>query len=398
MKYILEQVEWLNNRKDIWDKNFSELILSFHSIIEELIEELKDKYNDKDDPFKIHKEYIDYINKSFDNLRESVKLVENKSDLIKLWDELSLNFVFWKEEFKKMAETLDNYNSIFKLGYEIFNVITTYNTKKIKMEYHDMFEGEIDDIRENINNFIKTIRIDINNRIVELDSQDIYSMTELYDKDIKDLSLNHGDEVRYYMNNGEENYAIISYDQEDINKGEEIRLVSKKDGKQFLIPKSELIEILPKHKTLNQKIADKLKKIKDNSDKLEELDEFLDKLRVSENVSYIDNIDNIDISEIILEIYPEASIIKNDDTIKFKLEGDDIFNVDMIDFKGVFNEGEYYRIVGSDIKALKNIDYILYVNKKEIYLFNHDKEKIEKIENGDILYNKSLLLKKYNTI
>lgn len=395
-KYIIEKAAWLENRKESWSNPFNEVIISFHDRIEDLIEELKENFNDKDDPIAIHKEYIDYMNDAFDDLRESVKQVKEEEVLVKLWDELSLNFVFWKEEFKKMSESLDNRNSIFKLGYEVFNLITIYNTKKTRKKYYDLLTGELDDKRENVSNFIKEIRIEINNRLVDLNASDIFSMTNLDDKEVKDYTLNQGDEVRYYMTNDDENNALISHNQEELKEENNIRLISKQDGTSFEIDKSKLIEILPKHKTLNQEVADKLKKIKTDPDKLEELSDYLDKLKVTESVDITDN----NYNEIILNIFPAAIDIeynKKFNRILFNVNNQEK-KVNIHNYKGIFNEGDFYRIVGSDISKNWDMDYIFFSNGYELYVFMYDKSLIEILSNSDLIIDGTLFINNYKNL
>ena len=391
MKYIVEQTTWLENRKKTWDNPFSELIMSFHEEIEELVDVLKEDFNDKSDPYKIHEKYANYINDAFGALRESVKDVKEEEVLTKLWDELSLNIVFWKEEFKKYMDSMDNYNAVFKLGHEFFNIFIVYNTNKIKTEYYDLLQGSMDDKREKISKFIKKVKTDIINRIVKINVDDIFSMTNLYDKETEDFSTNHGDEVRYYMNDNEENVAIISHNQEDLTEEKNIRLISKKDGESFEISSSNLIEILPKHKTLNQKIADKLKKIKDNPEKLEELGDYLDKINISENLTNVDNIDNID--NIIKNIFPTASNInynEENNTLYFNIN-DKINEVKIIYSNGIFKEEDVYRVIGSNISKSPTTDYINFKQKYETYVFKFEKNMIEFLTNGDMLFKHELL-------
>lgn len=277
--FLIEKITWIDTKKQEWDTEFTQLIMSFHSVILEMIDELKDKFNDKDDSEEVYKMYVEYIESAFESLSQSIRRVTNDDDLQKLWNELNLNFYLWKDTFKKMSEKLDNYNSIFKLGYDIFNKITSYNTKKILSEFYDSIkEGDIDDKRENAINYIDEYYKEIKLRLEDIDPEDVFSMSNLDEKDTEEISFDAGDEVRYYKNDGEENIAIISHNQENLENKSDLRLVSKETGEQFTIDKSELIEIIPKHKTLNQEISDKLKAIKKDTNKLEELDNYLSKL------------------------------------------------------------------------------------------------------------------------
>lgn len=286
MKYIInrrsyllqEKIVWLDTKKESWDQDFSKLILSFHDRITEMIDELKDQFNDKDDPDEVKKVYLDYFEKAFVSLISEIRNVSNEDLLHKLWNEFTLNISLWKDSFRKMSEKLDNYNSIFKLGFEYFNRITIYITKSINNKYHEGLNGEIDDMRENSIKFIENFHKEIKSRLIDVDADDIFSMSNLEEKDIDDLTLNAGDEVRYYQQDKEENIAIISHNQEDLKEIDNIRLVSKSDGTQFEVDKSELIEIIPKHKTTNQEVGDKLKKVKSDPDKMDKLNNYLSKL------------------------------------------------------------------------------------------------------------------------
>ena len=286
MKYIInrrsyllqEKIVWLDTKKESWDQDFSKLILSFHDRITEMIDELKDQFNDKDDPDEVKKVYLEYFEKAFESLISEIRNVSNEDLLYKLWNEFTLNISLWKDSFRKMSEKLDNYNSIFKLGFEYFNRITIYITKSINNKYHEGLNGEIDDMRENSIKFIENFHEEIKSRLIDVDADDIFSMSNLEEKDIDDLTLNAGDEVRYYQQDKEENIAIISHNQEDLKEIDNIRLVSKSDGTQFEVDKSELIEIIPKHKTTNQEVGDKLKKVKSDPDKMDKLNNYLSKL------------------------------------------------------------------------------------------------------------------------
>jgi hypothetical protein len=281
--YLMERIVWLDNKQEGWDKNFTKLIMSFHDTINEMIEELKDKFNDKDDPDAVFEMYMEYLEKAFDNLTEEMRSVDDDDQLYKLWNELVLNFSLWKDSFSKMSEKLDNYNSIFKLGFELFEKINMYITKGISKEYYDGLKGEIDDKRQNSITFVEKFFDEIKIRLDDINPEDVFSMSNLDEKEVDDLALNAGDEVRYYKTDDEENVALISHNQEELQEVDNIRLVAKTDGTAFEIDKSELIEILPKHKTTNQEVSDKLKKVKTDPDKLDKLNDFLDELAPDED-------------------------------------------------------------------------------------------------------------------
>lgn len=281
-RYILEQVKWLSNKQDEWDQQFNGIMMSFHDKINDLIEELKDKFNDKDDPDEVQKVYMEYFDSAFESLKEKVRLIEDDKYLTKLWNELVLDFSLWKETFANMSENLDNYNSIFKLGSELFGTITRYNTKKTSQEYFDILKGDLDDQRTNVIDFIDKFTEDIKLRMEDVDAEEIFSMSNLDEKETEEVALNAGDEIRYKMEDGEENIALISHNQEELIDDDHVRVISKKDGEQFEIDKKDLIEIIPKHKTKNQEVADKLKQIKNDPDKLDKLDDYLTKIQTTE--------------------------------------------------------------------------------------------------------------------
>tara|TARA_R110000772_G_scaffold20466_3_gene56819 strand:+ start:9160 stop:10887 length:1728 start_codon:yes stop_codon:yes gene_type:complete len=282
---INEKIVWLENKQKEWNQNFSKLIMSFHNIINEMIKELRESFNDKNDPDEVNGVYLEYFEKAFESLIEEIRNVEDDDVLHKLWNELVLNFYLWKDSFSKMSEKLDNYNSIFKLGFELFSRITVYTTKNISKDYYKgLKEGEIDDKRQNVISFIENFYEEVKSRLTDVSPEDVFSMSNLDEKETDELALDAGDEVRYNKNDDEENIAIISHNQEDLKETDNIRLVSKSDGEQFEIDKSELIEIIPKHKTTNQEVSDKLKKIKSDPDKLDKLNGYLDKLSLTENV------------------------------------------------------------------------------------------------------------------
>jgi len=280
--FLLEKISWLDNRSSDWDQEFYKLIMSFHDKIIDLIDELKDKFNDKDDPIEVHKVYLEYLEKSLDSLIENVRLVKDDNNLEKLWTEFILNLSMWKESFKKMSEKMDNYNSVFKLGYEIFSMFNRYFTRNKPNTYYDHLKGELDDQRENIIKFIEEIKEDLKLRMVDIDAEQVFDMSNLDKKETDELNLNPGDEVRYYKNNDEENIAIISHNQDELKEKDNIRLVSKQSGEQFDIDKSDIIEIIPKHKTLNQEVSDKLKHIKKDPEKLDKLNDYLTDLEKTE--------------------------------------------------------------------------------------------------------------------
>jgi len=283
--YLVERIVWLDNKKQTWDQNFTKLIMSFHDSINEMIDDLKDSFNDKDDPDEIYKLYMEHFEKAFDNLIEEVRNVEDDDHLYKLWNELVLNFSLWKDSFSKMSEKLDNYNSIFKLGHDLFAKFTLYTTKGVSKEYYDGMKGEMDDKRQNAISFIEKFYEEIKLRLEEVNAEDVFSMSNMDEKDTEDIALNAGDDVRYLQKDGEENIAIISHNQEELQEIDNIRLVAKDDGSQFEIDKKELIEILPKHRTMNQEVSDKLKKIKADPESLDKLNDYLDELTsdVNEN-------------------------------------------------------------------------------------------------------------------
>lgn len=285
--YLLERIVWLDNKQQTWDQNFTKLIMSFHDSINDMIDDIKDRFNDKDDPDEVYKAYMEHFEKAFDNLTEEVRnVVEDDDDnLHKLWNELVLDFSLWKDSFSKMSEKLDNYNSIFKLGYEFFARFTLYTTKGVSKEYYDGLKGEIDDKRQNVISFIEKFYEEMKVRLEEVSAEDVFSMSNLDEKDTDELALDAGDEVRYVQNDGEENIAIISHNQEELQEVDNIRLVSKTDGDQFEIDKKELIEILPKHRTMNQEVSDKLKKIKSDPESLDKLNDYLDELAPDVNES-----------------------------------------------------------------------------------------------------------------
>ena len=273
--YIIEKISWLDNRKKSWDQQFSELMMSYNDNILSMIDEIKDKFNDKNDPIEVHKVYLEYSEKSFDDLIEKIRIMEDEKYLEKFWNEFILNLSLWKDTFKKMSEKLDNYNSIFKLAYEIFSVYNRYLTKNKSSKYYELLKGELDDQRQSVIDFINEIKEDLKLRIIDIDPEEIFDMSNLDEKETDELNLNPGDEVRYYKNNKEENIAIISHDQEELKDKDSVKLVSKQSGEQFEIDKSDIIEIIPKHKTLNQEVSDKLKHIKNDPDKLDKLNDYL---------------------------------------------------------------------------------------------------------------------------
>jgi hypothetical protein len=280
MRYLIERSSWLEQRKKQWDSELSVVLNSFHDIILEMINSLKEDFNDKSDPIEIHKRYLEYIESSFEYLEETIMKVKDEDTLFKFWNEYTLNISFWKESFKRMSENNNNYNSVFKLGYEIFNSFNRYLTKKKSEEYYNSLkEGEnLDDKRKNVNDFLSEVLNDFKLRIVDLDAENIFDISNLDKKGTEDINLTSGDEVRYNMDNGEENIAIVSTNQEDLKEETNVRLVSKTSGEQFEIDKSDLIEIIPKQKTMNQEVNSKLKKIKENPDKLDKLNDYLDGL------------------------------------------------------------------------------------------------------------------------
>lgn len=283
MKFLLNRKIFLENNN--WSDNLSNLIEPFNDAIEDMTEKLKDDFNDKDDPIEVHKLYVKKIMKAFKKLVEEVRLVKDEEDLRELWSDMSLNIVFWKDKYDKLSKEIEGCNAVFKLGYEIFKSMTTYNTKKISQEYYSALKGNIDDMRENVVKYIDSIKSDIGERMIEINSEDIFNMSNLDEKELEDIVTNAGDEIRYYMSDGEENIAIISYNQEGTDN-EELRVTSKKDGEQFKIDRKDLIEIIPKTKTINQEVSDKLKKIKDDPNKLGKLNDYLDELKVDEKYEY----------------------------------------------------------------------------------------------------------------
>lgn len=275
---ILDKITWLDTKKRTWDPDFSTLILSFHDVIEDTIAELKDKFNDRDDPDEIMKFYIENLDHAFDSLIDEIRNITDGDLLHKLWYEMVLNISLWKDSFRKMSEKLDNYNSIFKLGYEIFSKINIYITKSVSSTYYDGLIGELDDKRENSIKFIEKFHKEIKDRLIDIDPVDVFSISNLNEKDVSELILTAGDEVRYYQHDDVENIAIISYNQNELEENDNVRLISKKNGHQFEIDKNKLIEIIPKHKSKNQEIGDKLIKIKSDPDKMDKINDLLDDL------------------------------------------------------------------------------------------------------------------------
>lgn len=287
--YLLEKISWIESKEKDWDPDFNKLMMSFHDTISDMIVELKDKFNDKDDPDEVYKMYQEYFESAFDALIEQIRYVQDEDYLHKFWREFKLNVYLWKDTFSKLSEKMENYNSVFKLGYEIFSKIGVYITKKVSDDYYKGLKSEdLDTKRQKAIEFVENFYQDIKSRVNDIDPEEIFDMSNLYDKDSDDLVLNAGDEVRYYKQDGEENTALISYNQEELqDEGNNVRLVSKDDGSQFEIDRSELIEIIPKSKTTNQEVSDKLKKVKMDPDKLDKLNNYLTDL-TTENMSMSD--------------------------------------------------------------------------------------------------------------
>lgn len=387
MRYIKERNEWLDHRKQDWSKGISELLTPFSDSILKMIEDLKEEYNDKSDPFKVHKSYIESIDSALNQLRDDISLVKKKETLSKLWDELTLNFTFWKEHFKNLSETLDNFGSIFKLGYEVFNVITKYNTKKIGVDYYNNLNSEeLDTIRTDISNFLKTFKKDILMRVTELSADDIFQISNLEDKPDIDYSNYLGDEIRYYLQNGEENKAIISYNQDDLEDNK-IRIVSKKTGEKFEIEKRELIEVIPQEKSLNQEVFDKLKKIKDDPEKLKDLNTYLDK--IDENIDYKSKLSIVDI---VSDIFDDISNIEFDDPKVYFTQDGKNKTLEIIEVSGVFKEESDYRVVGIHDNPI-NTDYVAFLTNSTLYFF--DSSELSILENNDLLFGINSIIKSY---
>lgn len=272
--------KWLDTKKQGWDTEFTKHIMSFHSIVIEMVDELKDKFNDKDDPTEVKKIYLEFFEKSFEELVKSMRSITDENILHKLWNEFVLGIFLWKNSFREMGENIDNYNSIYKLGSEIFSILGKYTTKKVSRKYYDGLTGELDDMRNNSIDFIEQFYDEIVLRLVKLDEEEVFDMSNMDEKEIDELYLDPGDEVRYYKEDGDENIAIISHNQEELSDSDNnIRLLSKSDGTPFEINKSELIEIIPKNKTINQEVSDKLKNVKSDPEKLNKLNDYLGKLQ-----------------------------------------------------------------------------------------------------------------------
>jgi len=387
MRYIIERTEWLEHRKQDWSKGISELLTPLSDSILDMIEDLKEEYNDKSDPFKVHKSYIEGLDSALNQLRDDISTVKKKETLSKLWDELTLNLTFWKEHFKNLSETLDNYGSIFKLGYEIFSLITRYNTKKIGVDYYNNLESEeLDTIRTDISKFLKNFKNDILLRVTELSADDIFEIGNLEDKPDIDYGDYVGDEIRYYMQDGEENKAIISYNQDDLDENK-IRIVSKKTGEKFEIEKRELIEVIPQEKSLNQEVFAKLKKIKDDPDKLKDLNTYLDKIDES-----IDFKNKLSVVGVISDIFDNISNIEFDDPKVYFTKNGKNKELEIIEVSGVFKEKSDYRVVGLHNKSITT-DYVAFLTNSTLYFF--DSSGVSVLENSDLLFSMNSIIKSY---
>jgi plastocyanin len=276
---IKESFKWIDKLSKTWDSDIEKVLISFTDEIENMVKELKEDFNDKKDPFKIHKKYFKDIESAYETFIEKILYVEEEDTLFKLMLEFKTILGLWVETFSKLKET-ENYNFVFKLGEEIFKSTSKYTTNKVLNDYLSEIKKEelLDDKRKAAIDFLDNYKTDILNRIKELDAENILDQANLEEQDTDDITLKPGDEVRYIKNDNEENTAMVSVNQEELNEDDNVRLVSKETGTQFEISKKDIIEVIPNISSTNQEVKDKLKKIKDDDEKLDQLNDFLDEL------------------------------------------------------------------------------------------------------------------------
>lgn len=268
---------WLDTKKKQWSFEFTNLLMPFFDELFKLFKEFSENYNDNYDPKEIFEIYKQYIESSFDKLIKGMDISKNKEDLISLYYNLDISLGLFKDSLLKMSKDIDNYNSIYKLGFECFKTANRLFTDRLSEKYYNIFteEKHIDDIREKTSIFFESLKKIYLDRVDLVEPEEVFNMVNINTKDLSEINFNPGDEVKYKQSQRKENSAIVSYHQKDVSDDSHVILVSKRTGKKFEIKTSKIIEIIPKHKSINKKISDKLKTIKDDETKMKKLNKFL---------------------------------------------------------------------------------------------------------------------------
>lgn len=289
--------KWINSKKKNWDNGIKNIILPFFDNMFLLFNEFDENYNDNYDPKEIFQLYKDYINEGFDILLKNIRLCEDPELLLSLYYHLDISLSLFKDSLLEMSKNIVNYNSIYKLGYECFNIANRIFTPGLSQNYYDKISTHkhIDDNRENSIEFFENLKKLYLDRVDLIEPEEIFNMVNINTKSLTDLNINPGDEVKYKRNDKIENIAIVSYHQEEKSDDTNVILVSKKTGQKFQIKNDKIIEIIPRHKSINQKVSDKLKSVKDDENKMKKINKFLYDI-LNENIENTEQmIDNLKI-------------------------------------------------------------------------------------------------------
>ena len=278
----MNHLEWLDTKQNGWSANLKYLMDSFTEPIIAMIDELKEEFNLKSDPDRVHKFIADILLDSFDSLNAEFKLSSDEDAMRRFWKEFTMVVYMMKDTFFKMSSEQENFAPIFKLLTDIFSKISKHLTKKVGTEFHDCFKDVIDDTRVNISDFLLELKKQCSIRISDVDAESIFDMSGLDNKQLEIDDITPGDDIRYYQSDESENIAFFSYNQEGLEDAK-VRLTSKKDGENFEIDIKNIIEILPTEKSIEQEVSDKIKKMKDDGKKVKMLNDFLDELNENLN-------------------------------------------------------------------------------------------------------------------
>ena len=271
MRYILERNKYIKEGivYDYLSKMDSEIkgyFTDFFSYYKTFASNLQEEEVINYDNYKL--EVIDLFIKSLENIFENIFNTEDLSkEFFNRFDNdlfISLNIL--KDFLVKLFEDDVKLKALVILLIKEFKKVFNLN----KEQYVDLvIRGDIENIEkifDYIMNSYKTLieKINFDKSLEDVDIDTI--------NDDEDYSYKPGDEIEYLDDNGNIKHAIVSYDQEEVEGGK----INAKDKNNNTI-QLDLNKILrtstdKDNEEKYEDILSKLKKIKNNKEKLEEIE------------------------------------------------------------------------------------------------------------------------------
>ncbi|CAG7580612.1 MAG: hypothetical protein SLAVMIC_00496 [uncultured marine phage] len=300
MKYIRSYTQysarkinegWLSDKMKDWDNDIKDVMVNFVTPFKDLIEKIKD-WKTVTDPEKVKNDIEDVMDKSFGSLDKSIDKIEKGETFYRLYDDIDqmivqLNDVFNKE-LERLTESVES--TAAGLKYVIGGLLDAFKEKfkEFKTEYIDKLTEltEIDDKRTEVKKYLKEIWDKVKTDMKSVDVDVLMTKGESTvkgeEKVNKNLELKADDRVRYSKKNDDENIAIVATNQEDVEDPDEMVKLRSEDGNDtFMINKNQIIEVITDEEDTETKpedVTNKIDSIKGDKEKLQKVDDFIDKL------------------------------------------------------------------------------------------------------------------------